>query len=285
MSPNASPFPLPSRFCLQAPPRVAILIPAHEPGETLEYLIEGLLEAEVPAIIVVDDGSRATYRRVFERIAYLPSVHVLRQTQERGKGMALKTGMRYFLKHFGHYTGLVTMDAEGQHGVDDVLRVARALHKAPRLAILGARSFGRLGRGSLGRRISRRRLLGNRLMAFLFRVFTGVPLSDAQTGLRGLPASLLARLVELPGSRYEYEMAILLHIARSGHPLAEQPVRMVSDAEISGSQFRPVLDSVRVIGTLLMARQPQQWRLETEIPATVLPGVKDVGRPRKLHVN
>jgi glycosyltransferase involved in cell wall biosynthesis len=283
MSANASSFPLPSRLSQPAPPRVAILIPAHEPGETLEYLIDSLIEAEVPAIIVVDDGSRAMHRRVFERIAHLPSVHVLRQTQDRGKGMALKTGMRYFLEHFSHYTGLVTMDAEGQHCADDVLRVARTLHKAPRLAILGARSFSGLRRGDLKGRISRSRLLGNRLMAFLFRAFTGVPLSDAQTGLRGLPTSLLPRLLDLPGSRYEYEMAMLLHIARSGHPLAEQPVRMVSDAENAGSQFRPVIDSARVICAMLTARQPQQWTLEVETTADPMPDAKGASQPHKLH--
>jgi hypothetical protein len=279
MSANASSFPLPSRLSQPAPSRVAILIPAHEPTTSLVYLIESLIEAEVPAIIVVDDGSRAMHRHMFERMAHFPSVHVLRHTQDRGKGMALKTGMRYFLAHFSHYTGLVMMDAEGQHCADDVLRVARTLHRAPRLAILGARSF----RGNLIGRISRGRLLGNRLMAFLFRALTGVPLSDAQTGLRGLPTSLIPRLLDLPGSRYEFEMAMLMHIARSGHPLAEQPVRMVSDAENTGSQFRPVIDSARVICAMLTARQPQQWAFEVETTVEPVPDARDASRAHKLY--
>jgi glycosyltransferase involved in cell wall biosynthesis len=282
MSANSSSYP---QFCgvlPQAPPRVAVLIAAYEPARSLEHLIEQLTEAGVPAILVVDDGSRPERRRAFARIALNPAVHVLRHTRSEGKGMALKTGMRYFVEHLGHYTGLVTADADGQHSADDVLRVARALYKAPRLAILGARSFCRLSAESR-RAVPQRVLIGNRLMIFLFRAFTGLPLSDAQTGLRGLPTALLPRLLELPGSRYEYEMQVLLHIARSGHPLAEQPIRILPDAGNMDLHFRLLSDTWRLIRTLLAAPQPSSGKPEVSAPAAPPALPARVGSAWTLH--
>jgi glycosyltransferase involved in cell wall biosynthesis len=278
MSANANYFSHPSDRGQAAPPCVAILISAHEPGEALYELVERLVDAGAPAIIVVDDGTRAMYRRVFERIAHFPSVHVLRQTQDRGKGMALKTGIRYFLEHFGHYQGLVTAEADGRYDPNDILRVAKTLHRAPRLAVLGARS-------SLGRNgVSRARSAASRLMVLLFKTFTGVPVSDPQTGLRGLPTSLLHHLLELPGRRYEYEMAVMLHIARSGHPLAEQPIHLLREAENTDPSFRPVADSARILCALLTSPQPLPWPREME-GIGLAPQVRPVSRQRALPIN
>lgn len=282
MSANSGSYP---QFCAgklpQAPPRVAVLIAAYEPARSLERLIEQLTEAGVPAILVVDDGSRPERRRAFSRIALNPAVHVLCHARSEGKGMALKTGIRYFVEHLGHYAGLVTADSDGRHSADDVLRVARALYKAPRLAILGARSFSRLPEESRGA-VPKRVLIGNRLMILLFRAFTGLPLSDAQTGLRGLPTALLPRLLDLPGSRYEYEMQVLLHIARSGHPLAEQPIRMIS-ADNSDSHFRPLGDTWRLIRAIVSAPEPSIVKPSLSVPAEPPAFPPRIGSVSTLH--
>lgn len=255
-----------SRPSRSAPRDVAILIPVYQPAPALEQFIARLLDAGVPAILLVDDGSRAEYRAVFERLALQPRVHLLHHGENKGKGAALKTGMRYFLDHLHHYKGLVTANAGGQHAAEDVLRVVRALHKSPRLAITGARTFGlTLAPGSI-RGVPLRNLLANRLAAALFRALTSIPLTDAQTGLRALPTALLPGLLDLPGSRYEYEMSVLLYIARTRHPLAEQPIRTLFDPANGRSHFRPVTDSLRVLRALFDRRVYVTRPLATEVP-------------------
>ncbi len=51
---------------------------------------------------------------------------------------------------------------------------------------------------------------------------SGVWLFDTQTGLRGFPASLLARLTRIEGERYEYEMNMLLICAGEGVHLSRR---------------------------------------------------------------
>ena len=235
-----------------APRDVAILIPAFRPTDALIDLVDRLSDSGFPAILLVDDGNVPEAQPLFELLAQNPRLHLLRHAQNMGKGAALKTGIAYFLRHLAHYKGLVTTDADGQHSADDVVRIARALYRAPRLAIVGARSFDLpLYPGAHPELPPLFNLIGNRVSSTLFRWITGIPLTDAQSGLRALPAALLPELLQLSGTRYEYEMTVLLHLARTHHPLAEQPIRTLYYAGNAGSNFRPVRDSLRIARALV----------------------------------
>ncbi len=131
--------------------------------------------------------------------------------------------------------------------------LACAMHRAPGLTILGARTFAGLPIAYANPDMPKRIVMGNRVLAILFRMLTGTSLSDTQTGLRGLPSVLLPGLLGLPGNRYEFEMNVLMHIARNGHPLAEQPIRMIRGPGHPRTHFKPVADSLRLLHALMAA--------------------------------
>jgi hypothetical protein len=79
---------------------------------------------------------------------------------------------------------------------------------------------------------------------------TGQPVRDTQTGLRAYPASLLDWLDSVPGERFEYEMNVLLHAARAGHPIEQLAIMTTYVDDNSGSHFSSVTDSARVYGQL-----------------------------------
>lgn len=248
---------------LVAPPGVAVLAVASEPGRALVDLVESLVQAGAPAILVVDDGSSAARTWVLDRVALDPTVHLLRHTKPHGRGAALKTGMQYLVDHLPHYLGLVTTTADSQYAATDVLRVMRALHRSPKLVILGARATG----GDVmpltgGRQTSA--LLRHRIMRLAFRAFTRVALTDVQTRLRGLPAALLPRLLKIPGARYDYELAMLLHIARSGYPMAEHAVFGNTEPPSADYGFHPVAESLDLLRALLNCDPVEQDNVEHE---------------------
>lgn len=205
-----------------APGSVAVLLVTADPGLPLLELVEVLVQAGTSAILVVDDGSSSGTQWVLERVGLEPTVHLLRHTEPHGEGAALKTGITYFLEHLRHYKGLVTSAGDGQYAAEDVLRVVRGFAISPKLVILGARASG-TRRGWFE---SERRgwAPGQWMLRTLFRLFTGLDLMDAQSRLRALPTALLPRLVRIPGAGREYELAMLLHIAQSGQPVAEHAV-------------------------------------------------------------
>lgn len=68
---------------------------------------------------MVDDGSGEAYADLFRQAERYATVRS--HTVNRGKGRALKTGLSYILETFGTAIQIVTLDADGQHTVDDAL--------------------------------------------------------------------------------------------------------------------------------------------------------------------
>ncbi|MDT0180193.1 bifunctional glycosyltransferase family 2/GtrA family protein [Microbacterium sp. ARD31] len=226
---------------------VIVLIPALEPGPALPRLVHELLAADPDLDVwVVDDGSPADSGPVFEA-ARTAGATVLRHGRNLGKGAALKTGLAAIA--CAHPTDdVVTADADGQHTVADILRIVDGLREdaareAPAL-ILGCRGF--TGRVPLRSRA------GNTLARATFRLAAGWALSDTQTGLRGIPASVIAWMLSVPGERFEYEQNVLLRSRRAGIRARELRIETVYLDHNAGSHFRPVVDSARIAIPLLL---------------------------------
>ena len=122
--------------------RIAALIPAYRPGQSLVDLASRLSESALNPILIVDGGGGAAYTRMFEQCRRMPKVRVLEHPANRGKGAALKTGLRHLLENSPSCAGVVTADADGQHHADDVLKIAERLAADPAALVLGARDFG-----------------------------------------------------------------------------------------------------------------------------------------------
>jgi len=223
-----------TRACSEVP----IVIPAYEPGEALAGVVKGLLDRKVEAIIIVDDGSGAEFRPWFDRARASHCVHVIHHAVNLGKGAALKAGMNHALVHFPGCVGVVTADADGQHDPADIVRVAQALRANPNVMTMGVRKFG--GATPLRSR------LGNNVTRVLMRFMLGQKLADSQTGLRGIPASMLPRLLRVPSSGYEYELDMLIACKNHGWPIAELPIRTIYEDGNRSSHFQPILDSMRI---------------------------------------
>lgn len=220
---------------------VIVLIPAFEPGTALPRIVRELRTADADLeLVVVDDGSGPAFRPVLADAAHAGAT-VLRHPVNRGKGAALKTGLGYVLAHHPD-EDVVTADADGQHTASDIVAVAGAL-RADALAerarlILGCRAF--TGRVPLRSRV------GNAAARGLFRLAAGWRLSDTQTGLRGIPASLLAWTRAQRGERFEFEQNVLLRTRRDGVDTREVPISTVYLDGNATSHFRPIVDSLRV---------------------------------------
>lgn len=222
----------------------SLLIPAFRPTSALVTLSADLLSLGAEEIIVVDDGSPAEESFIFEELARLRGVLVLRHAVNLGKGRALKTGLNHFLlAHKPSSPGVVTLDADGQHLAADVVHVANALETAPEFLHLGVRDFGK--------NVPFRSLLGNQVTRVVFGLVTNIWVRDTQTGLRGIPTKLISELLVVPGERYEYEIGMLLKAKERHVPIKEHRIETVYIDGNRGSHFNPVLDSMRIYFVLL----------------------------------
>jgi putative flippase GtrA len=217
----------------------AVLIPAYKPDERMLQLIEALKAAGFARLIVVDDGGGATYAPIFERAAQL-GAEVLTHSANRGKGAALKTGLAHILE--GEPCPVVTVDADGQHAPEDVVRVADRLEEVPDALVLGVRDKSKM---------PLRSKFGNTMTCWTLGLISGLWIQDTQTGLRGLPRNSLRDMVSLSGERYEYEMSMLLHARKSGMPVEQVVIKTIYIDNNVGSSFHVLRDSVLIYATLL----------------------------------
>ena len=220
---------------------IAILIPAYKPDDKLVALTDQLLTHDDLKLVVVDDGSGEAFRPVFEALD--KRVTLISYPDNKGKGGALKTGIRYIMDHMPECERLVTADADGQHRYADISRVLDKSEEMPGALVLGSRAFD----GD----VPLRSRFGNAMTRQVFAIASGVKVRDTQTGLRGFDRDGMRLFVDVPGDRYEYEINMLLTAARAEMPIYEVTIETVYLNDNESSHFNPLKDSLRIYACIL----------------------------------
>lgn len=224
--------------------QTVILIPAYNPDGRLLTLVQQLRSISSYPVIVINDGSRPECLALFHILGAEYDCAIFRHMTNLGKGAALKTGLQQILRRYPDCLGIVTADADGQQTPEDILRVAHALEAEPDSLILGTRDFS-------GSQVPFKSRWGNRITSGVFRMNTGRTCPDTQTGLRGIPAGLARKGLEISGERFEYEMNFLLALARQGVTFREMPIQTVYMEKNRSSHFHPLWDSLRIYLNIL----------------------------------
>lgn len=222
--------------------KAIILFPTLEPDERLSPYIANLKNSGFTEFIIVDDGSGDSYRPIFQNLSDDGCV-VLHHEENLGKGQALKTGFAYIQENYHQFSCVVMVDSDGQHAVEDVIKVVELSKKNPQALTLGVRDFTQPG-------IPKKSLIGNRFSSFIFYILHGKQLTDTQTGLRAFGMPLLAFMSTIKGNRFEYEMQMLIDCVQNDIPLQTTPIQVIYENDNEGTHFRPIRDSVKVIKTM-----------------------------------
>lgn len=218
---------------------VAFIIPAYQPSDILPQIVIEMINRGINPlhIFVVDDGSSDDCRHYFDAIKQM-GVQYLQHAVNLGKGQALKTAFNNVCVHLIEFQGVVTLDADGQHSVSDVLRVREEMYFNPGAIVIGARSFHD--------NVPLRSKLGNVITHHVFSFLSGIRLSDTQTGLRGIPISFLPSLLKIPSVKYDFELDMLINAVEMGIPIKEISIQTIYIDNNMLSHFHPLYDSIRV---------------------------------------
>ena len=215
--------------------KMIVLIPAYEPNENMIELLKELKKFDLN-IVVVNDGSGSLYRDIFEEACKYAKV--LEHTVNKGKGRALKTGLKYISGAFKGKYVVVTMDCDGQHKVRDAIKLYEYVINNPKKLVLGKRL--RSNKTPLRSR------LGNSITRFVYRLATGLDVYDTQTGLRAFSNELIPFMLDVDGERFEYEMNVLLKCVVNKIEIKELEIETVYIDNNSHSHFKTIRDSILV---------------------------------------
>jgi glycosyltransferase involved in cell wall biosynthesis len=193
---------------------LTIVIPAFNEQTSLEANLPVWLRACEDRrwrLIVVDDGSGDGTEQVLRRLAAHPRLQAYRHRTNRGYGNALKTGLFRVETPYA-----VTMDADGQHQLEDVGRLMEAMQTQDADLVIGARVVN--DTSGVYRR------LGKGLIRLLARMLFPVRIRDLNSGFKLYRTEIVQRLLPLcPGSMAFSDVVTLLHLNLDLHVL-EVPV-------------------------------------------------------------
>jgi glycosyltransferase involved in cell wall biosynthesis len=210
-------------------PRVLTLIPAHNEAASLPALVGELrLRRSDLDILVVDDGSSDCTTELLRDLG----VRWLRWPERRGIGSALRAGLRYAARQ--GYDVVVRLDADGQHGVEDMARLLAPLVAGRADVVLGSRFAAS----------NRTRHPGpiQRSLGALLSIITRRTVTDPTSGFWALGPRAVALLAEHhPGGYPEPE----LHLFLSRNALRVLEVEVQWRARLHG---RSSLTPIRLLG-------------------------------------
>ena len=210
------------------------LIPSLNPDNILIELVKKLYKKKFK-IIIIDDGSKSNYKNIFNKCK--PYAKLLSYKKNMGKGYALKYGLKYIKENYNNSI-IVTMDSDGQHSVEDALKLAKNASIKDNTLFLGKRLREK--------DIPFRSKIGNELTTKVFKIASKIDIYDTQTGLRAFSQKLIDYMINEEGNRYEYEMNVLLHLKENNIEVEEIEIETIYIENNKASHFNTIKDSFRI---------------------------------------
>lgn len=227
---------------------IIVIMPVYNPSIYTVRLCERLI-VEYKYIIIVDDGSEKRYNHYFNKIKTLGEIGWLFHDINMGKGKAIKDAIKYGLKTYdkeissGKIIGFITCDADGQHDVKDIKEISSKLCEEEYDLILGSRNFDN--------NTPLRSKFGNELTSKVLNFVHHIKLNDTQTGLRCFNIEFARNIQDIFGSRYEFEINMLIFAKRNNYRILEKKIQTIYIDDNAHSHFNPILDSIKIYMVIL----------------------------------
>jgi hypothetical protein len=227
------------------PVRVGVVIPALNPGDALERLVEDFFttarrERRAIEVVVVDDGSTDGS---IDRLAVREGLVVLRG-ENHGKGAALRAGLEASCAGVRGF-----IDADGAYSATSLLEMVDVLERGGYDAVVGRR---------FGARRSLARMVGTAIFSAWVRLWCGLDF-DTQAGCKAFSGAMLDDLLsksQVDGFAIDVEMLVLARRGGWKAP-ARVPLRVCDGAASSTVTLRRTM---RALAEVVALRQPRRAR-------------------------
>lgn len=193
---------------------LTIIVPVYNEAEVLPKVAPGMVShcrQHGWLVIFVDDGSRDASGSYLDTLADASTVFVFHHKVNRGYGGALKTGILHVNTPY-----CLTMDADGQHALQDVEKVfSFALEKDADLVV------GDRGRGDGA---SLYRSIGKWLIRSFTRWLMHLPIRDLNSGFKLYRTDLAKKYLRVCPNSMSFSDIITLVFINQGNLILEHPI-------------------------------------------------------------
>lgn len=195
--------------------KLSIIVPVFNEVATIQEILRQVRSVEIPLekeLIVVDDYSTDGTREVLADENEHPDTRVLLHNQNRGKGAAVRTGLR-------EITGDIVLiqDADLEYDPRDYPRLLRPILEGRSKVVYGSRFLGEHKAMYFWHSV------GNKLLTLTTNVLFDTTLTDMETCYKVFTADI-ARSLKLNSDRWGVDPEITAKILRTGNRIYEVPI-------------------------------------------------------------
>ena len=190
-------------------------------------------------IVVINDGSRDETSSEAKKGGAIVVDHILNS----GAGGATLTGLAYARKH--KYDIAATMDADGQHAPEDVVKGIKKIDKSPSGLLIGSRLIDSEG-------MSKTKVLGNKGLSLITKVLFGVNVTDSQSGLRIYSRAAIEKL-DWKTTGYEFCSEMIWRAKQLGIEIEEFPIQAIY-TDYSRSKGQNNWNAINIVKRLFKQR-------------------------------
>jgi glycosyltransferase involved in cell wall biosynthesis/2-polyprenyl-3-methyl-5-hydroxy-6-metoxy-1,4-benzoquinol methylase len=225
-------------------PVLSVIVPAYNEVQTFASLMEALLRKNMSGlqmeIIVVESNSTDGTRDAALKYQEHPRVKLILEDQPRGKGHAVRTGLRTATGDF-----VLIQDADLEYDLEDYEALLEPLLAGRAAFVLGSRHGGRnvwkmrqfTGQHGLSLFVN----LGHWFFATLINVLFFQRLRDPFTMFKVFRRDCLYAL-EFECNRFDFDFELLIKLIRKGYRPVELPVNYRSRSFKEGKKVRMFRD-------------------------------------------
>ena len=224
---------------------LTIVIPAYNESQSIQSVLEEmqLFAWETNAsVIIVNDGSKDNTKDILTQFKnQYPDfpLQVITHSLNRGYGGALKSGINHVQTKF-----VVTMDADGQHRLEDISEMFDKLIRENADMCIGNRNF-------MGSNFSRN--LVKKIVLFFVKKSTGIEISDLNSGMKMYKTNIVQSLLKYTPNGMPFSDTIVLLHHQFRYKITEQVItineRTVGESTIN---YRTAINTIIEVANIII---------------------------------
>jgi 5-formyltetrahydrofolate cyclo-ligase len=214
---------------------IAILMPAYNEGKYIKDVLSECLQYRLD-LIIIDDGSTDNTIEIIEKFPEPVELKIIliKHRLNKGKGEALKTGFNFAAKN--NYSGVITLDADGQHKVSEIEDFIKMAEKENPDIIVGSRFKNTKGMPFI-------RLATNFFTSWLISAIAGKKIDDVQSGFRYVSLRALKN-INLETKNFDTEPEMLLKAGWLNYIIKNIPISTIYHKDFV-SHVNPIKDTIK----------------------------------------